>query len=157
MVRSMPHAQSDDLATSLHRFGLERDRFRAALARRARIGATDLDALEHLEADGPLTQRELGDRLALTSGAVTMLVDRLEEDGWVHRRPHPHDRRAVLLELSATAERRAPEELVRFHEAIDALAGDVSAEHRTVIRGFLLQAADAAARAASDLGEDRGG
>ena len=62
---------------------------RTALARRAGIGATDLDALEHLEADGPLTQRDLGERLSLTSGAVTMLVDRLERAGWMHRRPIP--------------------------------------------------------------------
>jgi len=55
---------------------------------------------ENLEADGPLTQRDLGERLALTSGAITMLVDRLERAGWVHRRPHPGDRRYVLIELS---------------------------------------------------------
>jgi len=52
---------------------------------------------ENLEADGPLTQRDLGERLALTSGAITMLVDRLERAGWVHRRPHPGDRRYVLI------------------------------------------------------------
>jgi len=38
----------DSLAASLQRFGLERDRMRAALARQAGITATDLDALEHL-------------------------------------------------------------------------------------------------------------
>ncbi len=63
---------ADDLAASLQRFGLQRDRMRAALARQAGISSTDLDALEHLEADGPLTQRALGERLSLTSGAVTI-------------------------------------------------------------------------------------
>jgi hypothetical protein len=43
---------------------LNQDRMRAALARHAGISATDLDALEHLEADGPLTQRDLGERLS---------------------------------------------------------------------------------------------
>lgn len=73
----MAASESDSLAGSLQRFGLERDRMRTALARRAGMASTDLDALEHLEADGPLTQRQLGERLSLTSGAVTMLVDRL--------------------------------------------------------------------------------
>jgi hypothetical protein len=36
-----------DLTGSLQRFGLERDRMRAALGRQAGISATDLDALEH--------------------------------------------------------------------------------------------------------------
>ena len=96
---------ADDLAASLQRFGLQRDRMRAALARRAGISGTDLDALEHLEADGPLTQRDLGERLSLTSGAVTMLVDRLEQAGWVHRRPHPGDRRYVLIGRASCRER----------------------------------------------------
>ena len=61
---------------------------RAALASDAGISATDLDALEHLEADGPLTQRQLGDRLSLTSGAVTMLVTGSNRRGG-SRRPIP--------------------------------------------------------------------
>jgi DNA-binding MarR family transcriptional regulator len=72
---------ADGLAGTLQWFGLQRDRMRAALARQAGISLTSLDALEHLEADGPLTQRDLGARLSLTSGAVTMLVDRLETAG----------------------------------------------------------------------------
>ena len=76
----------EELAGSLQRFGLARDRMRAALAKSSGIGETDLDALEYLEAEGNLTQRELGERLSLTSGAVTMLVDRLEHAGWVNRR-----------------------------------------------------------------------
>ena len=45
------------LQPQVKQFGLQRGRMRAALARRAGIGATDLDALEHLEADGQITQR----------------------------------------------------------------------------------------------------
>src|SRR5579871_3580436 len=104
----MVETSRERLAASLQRFGLERDRLRAALARHAGISETDLDALEHLEADGSLTQRSLGDRLCLTSGAVTMLVDRLERAGWVRRRPHPDDRRYTLIELTAKAAKDAP-------------------------------------------------
>ena len=116
----MTTPSAEDLAGSLQRFGLQRDRMRAALARHAGITATDLDALEHLEADGPLTQRELGDRLSLTSGAITMLVDRLERAGWVNRRPHPSDRRYLLLELSPNVAERTPQGLAEYHAAIRA-------------------------------------
>jgi DNA-binding MarR family transcriptional regulator len=84
----------------VQRFGLARDRMRAARAKHTGMGAADLDALEYLEAEGPLTQRDLGERLCLTSGEITMLVVRLENTGWVNRRPHPTDRRYTLLELS---------------------------------------------------------
>ena len=147
----MVETSRERLAASLQRFGLERDRLRAALARHAGISETDLDALEHLEADGSLTQRSLGDRLCLTSGAVTMLVDRLERAGWVRRRPHPDDRRYTLIELTAKAAKDAPAGLTRYHTAIKTLTATVPAQQREVIQAFLHAAASAAAAAADNL------
>jgi DNA-binding MarR family transcriptional regulator len=141
----------DPLAASLQRFGLERDSMRAALARQAGITATDLDALEHLEADGPLTQRELGDRLSLTSGAITMLVDRLERAGWVNRRPHPTDRRYLLLELSPNVAERTPPGLAQYHAAIRRLTATIGGKEREIIDAFLAAASDAASDAAREL------
>ena len=142
---------ADDLAGSLQRFGLQRDRMRAALARQAGISTTDLDALEHLEADGPLTQRDLGERLSLTSGAVTMLVDRLERAGWVHRRPHPSDRRYGRSSCHRDAAASAPEGLAAYHSRSGALAAQVPAGQREAVAAFLAAAADAAAAAVTEL------
>ena len=147
----MGQTSSDSLAASLQRFGLERDRMRTALARHARISETDLDALEHLEADGPLTQRDLGDRLCLTSGAVTMLVDRLEHAGWVRRRPHPDDRRYTLIDLTPKAAKDTPEGLNNYHGAIRALVTAVPARQREIIERFLRAAAESASLAADGL------
>jgi DNA-binding MarR family transcriptional regulator len=141
----------DDLAAYLQRFGLERDRMRAALARHAGVSATDLDALEHLEADGPLTQRDLGERLSITSGAVTMLVDRLEAAGWVVRKPHPSDRRYIVIELSGQAAEHAPQGLATYHRSVQALVAGVPTEQRRTIATFLQAAAEAASKAAQDL------
>ncbi len=139
------------MTARLQRFGLARDQMRSALASGAGISPTDLDALEHLEAAGPLTQRELGTRLALTSGAITMLVDLLERAGWVRRRPHPSDRRSVLVELSAQAAERAPVGLAAYHARIKAIAAGVPAAHQEAVASFLQAAAEAAAEAAADL------
>ncbi len=147
----MATPRPEELVASLQRFGLERDRMRAVLVAEAGINATDLDALEHLEADGPLTQRQLGDRLSLTSGAITMLVDRLEGAGWVHRAPHPSDRRSTLVELSPQVLARTPAGLAAFHARIRAIAGKVRAEDRQAILGFLRAGADAASAAADEM------
>ena len=141
----------DEVAACLQRFGLERDRMRASLAHAADISATDLDALEHLEADGPLTQRQLGERLSLTSGAITMLVDRLEHLGLVRRGPHPTDRRYILLELSPEAVKRAPAGLATYHARMRALAAETRPEHRAALCSFLLAASNAASEAADEL------
>jgi len=124
---------------------------RAALAGRAGLSATDLDALEHLEAEGQLTQRELGERLSLTSGAITMLVDRLEQGGWVRRGPHPTDRRYILVELAPQALERTPDGLAAYHARIRALAAKVAPEHRDAVRNFLQAAAAAASDATAEL------
>jgi DNA-binding MarR family transcriptional regulator len=140
-----------DLAGSLQRFGLARDRMRAALAKRTGVRGADLDTLEYLEAEGPLTQRDLGQRLSLTSGAITMLVDRLEHAGWVNRRAHPTDRRYTLLELSPKAARASPAELDRYHRAIRTLVETVPDRDKAIIATFLNEAAAAASQAAQDL------
>src|SRR6516162_6320771 len=140
-----------DLAGSLQRFGLARDRMRAALAKRTGVGGADLDALEYLEAEGPLTQRDLGEQLSLTSGAVTMLVDRLEHAGWVRRRPHPDDRRYTLIDLTPKAAKDTPEGLNNYHGAIRALVTAVPARQREIIERFLRAAAESASLAADGL------
>ena len=53
--------------------------------------------LHHL---GASTQQALADALGVSPRNITGLVDALETDGFVHRRPHPTDRRAVLVSIS---------------------------------------------------------
>lgn len=53
---------------------------------------------------GPVPQRVLADALRVTPRAVTGLVDALAEDGLVTREPHPGDRRATLVTLTARGE-----------------------------------------------------
>ncbi|MGD0272247.1 MAG: MarR family transcriptional regulator [Gaiellaceae bacterium] len=145
----------DSIRQQLHRFGMESTRLRGAVCRAAGIAGSELDALEHLEADGPLTQRELGDRLLLSSGGVTMLIDRLERAGWVSRRPHPSDRRAVIIEPSKKAFAQVPKALADFHAAIESAANEIPTEHREAIAAFLVAVSAAAHDTVSALLRER--
>lgn len=107
----------------------------------------DVDALEYLERFGALTQRDLGARLLLTSGAVTMLVDRLERLALVRRRPHPRDRRAVLVEIAPDAALPELPEVEEYHRALVAAAAALSAGGRDEVGGFLRDCAEHAGRA----------
>jgi DNA-binding MarR family transcriptional regulator len=49
----------------------------------------------------PHTLRALAERLAADPPYVTLIVDDLEKRGLVQRKPHPEDRRAKLVELTA--------------------------------------------------------
>ena len=133
----MPTTSPAELTAALHRFGLERDRFRTALVRALGIPLADLDALEHLELAGPLTQRDLGERLLLTSGGVTVLVDRLERAGLVSRGRHPTDRRMTVVELVPNPPVRDVPELEDYHRAARSAAEALPPAAREHLVAFL--------------------
>ncbi len=56
-----------------------------------------LDSLYHL---GPLSQRELGEKLLKTSGNMTMVVDNLEKRDLARRERGERDRRIVMVHLT---------------------------------------------------------
>lgn len=56
-----------------------------------------LEALHHL---GPLPLGELAEKLLVTGGNVTYVMDRLEAQGLVTRQRSPEDRRVVLARLT---------------------------------------------------------
>lgn len=49
---------------------------------------------------GELPMGKIGDRLMVHPASVTNIVDRLEHDGLVERRPHPTDRRTTLAGIT---------------------------------------------------------
>lgn len=63
------------------------------------IHPTDWQAIDVLDAVGPLAAGELARRLGLSSGAATGVIDRLERQGFVARVRDPADRRKVVVEL----------------------------------------------------------
>jgi DNA-binding MarR family transcriptional regulator len=66
---------------------------------------------------GPVPQRVLAQALKVTPRAVTGLVDALVDDGLVTREPHPGDRRATLVTLTARGETLVTQ-LKRDHKAL---------------------------------------
>jgi MarR family 2-MHQ and catechol resistance regulon transcriptional repressor len=56
--------------------------------------------LEVLLHKGPLPVNEIGKKIFLTSGSITVAVDRLEQKALVERRAHGTDRRARVVHLT---------------------------------------------------------
>jgi MarR family transcriptional regulator, organic hydroperoxide resistance regulator len=64
------------------------------------LSIPQFDLLSTLTEAGGVTQQELAQRLYVTKGNVSGLVDRLVEAGLVERRPSPGDRRSHALHLT---------------------------------------------------------
>jgi DNA-binding MarR family transcriptional regulator len=88
----------------------------------------DNEALLNIgHADEPLRMSDIADRLVLSPGGATKVIDRLEEMGFVARHPDPTDRRATVVEITETGR----EAMHRNRAIIDAGLQAVWAEHVT--------------------------
>jgi MarR family transcriptional regulator for hemolysin len=61
-------------------------------------------AIVHLSRSEGMTQTMLAESLEIQPITLTRLIDRMESAGWVERRTHPHDRRAVQLYLTTQSQ-----------------------------------------------------
>jgi DNA-binding MarR family transcriptional regulator len=111
-----------------------------ALARRMKMGQTDMAAMTHLaSARQPVGPTWLSARLGLTPAAATELVDRLEKVGHLSRERDHIDRRRVNLIPTERSLNQVHDHLRPLLDAVDAVAGEFSADERTAIRRFLAE------------------
>ncbi len=116
--------------------------FHAAIADRLGVSVTDLKCYSILRQAGPITAGELGERVGLTTGAITGVIDRLEQAGLVQRVRDPLDRRRVVLELLSNPEHeQALNQLYGpLGRAMAALVATYSAAERATILDFITSA-----------------
>jgi DNA-binding MarR family transcriptional regulator len=70
-----------------------------AMAERLGINSTDLECLDIIVMQGPVSAGDLARASGLTSGAITGVIDRLHRAGLAKREPDPEDRRKVLVRV----------------------------------------------------------
>lgn len=63
----------------------------------------DLEVLTELALVGPRTPSELAEALLLTTGGMTVRLNRLQATGLIERQPNPDDGRGVLIHLTLAA------------------------------------------------------
>lgn len=96
-----------------------------------------LQLLQALHCGGPTIMRDLGDRLGASPRNMTAMVDALEDADLVVRRPHPTDRRATVIELSAAGRREAEEELVSRLDSMSEVFTGLSAGEQAQFSAIL--------------------
>ena len=100
----------------------------------------EFDVLAALRREGPPYELSPGALLRttlVTSGTMTNRVNRLEEAGLVRRRPDPHDKRGVLVTLTAAGQTRVDAALASLLEAEQALLAGLPEDSRRALAGQL--------------------
>ena len=85
------------------------DRFHDAVAGYLKINRTDLRCLDVLDQRGRQSAGELSEATGLSTGAVTVMLDRLERAGFVRRVRDVGDRRRILVESTDLARKYGSE------------------------------------------------
>jgi DNA-binding MarR family transcriptional regulator len=120
--------------------------FDALAAAKLGISPSDLRCLDLVQASGGMTAGELAKASGLTTGAVTAVIDRLEEAGFVRRLRDDSDRRKVNIEVTPRHYEEAGKVWAPLMEDWQrTLAARFTAEELRTITEFL--------RSATELGE----
>ncbi|MEV4100175.1 MarR family transcriptional regulator [Nonomuraea sp. NPDC049649] len=106
--------------------------------RAAKLGLTAPQASALRELAGPMTLRELSDRMGCEPSNATFIADKLEGLGLIERHPHPRDRRAKRLVLTPEGQalRERLLDLLSAHSPLAAL----SPQEQETLRDLLLRA-----------------
>ncbi len=127
----------DSVLRSLRRVNIQGSFLGQSVAIRFGLSESDIETLEQLIDMGATTAGKLSEVTGLTSGAVTRVVDRLEQSGYVRRVPDPTDRRRVIVEV-------VPEKIANIQVTLDQVSTasakeirDYSDEQLELIADFL--------------------
>jgi len=118
-------ALRESLIREMRRFLADGILFNQQLADRLGINATDYQILNLLGLYGPATPSDLARLSGLSSGGMTVVIDRLEKAHYIERERNPRDRRSVIVRFVAAKEKR----LVGYYKPILARMNKVLASY----------------------------
>lgn len=96
-------------------------------------------ALKRLGAEGPMAPGELARSLNYNPGALTRLLDKLEQRGYLQRVPDPDDRRSLRLELTASGRDIRTRMIACCNAAAERAFDKITHAERSQLHGLLVR------------------
>ncbi len=124
----MPHKNAEDFGTVMHALASTYDDMSSQWRRSMGRNAHESLAINALWISGPLTMGELSRRIPLSRAAVTTLIDRLEEDGYVKRVADVDDRRRTTVVMTDKAYYEVHPLVKSYHERIEKILNRMTDE-----------------------------
>ena len=90
----------NDLARSIVEFYEKLSSWEHEVVRGSDMTPNQMHAIEIIGHEKALRMKELAERLGVTTGTLTVTVDRLEQKGLIERQPHETDRRSYRVVLT---------------------------------------------------------
>jgi DNA-binding MarR family transcriptional regulator len=97
-------------------------------------------ALDYLREQGGSSQQLLGQALMLDPNNCVILLNDLEDAGYVERRRDPTDRRRHMVEMTPTGERAVAHAEEKLESVEDEVLGKLTASERATLHELLVKA-----------------
>ena len=111
-----PVTLADHVVLEMRKFIAAAVFFNAQASEKIGLGLTDMQMIHMLQLYGPSTPSRLAAGTGLSSGGITVALDRLQKAGYVRREPNPQDRRSLLVTLVPAAVAK----LAELYEGVEA-------------------------------------
>lgn len=133
--------QISELMGSLGRLRDAEQRLSEASLRYMKLNQTDMRALHYLivaqNRELTVTPGAIATHLGISTASTTKLLDRLEKGNHITRQPHPHDRRALAISITAETRSAAMATVGRQQAKRFYAAARLSSAERVVVMRFL--------------------
>ena len=98
------------------------------------LNTSEFGVMELLYNKGSHPIQQIGDKILITSGTMTYVIDKLEKKGLLVRRPCDNDRRIIYAELTEAGKSKMSEILPNHYKALaEAVESLTSAEKEIMI------------------------
>jgi DNA-binding MarR family transcriptional regulator len=140
-ILSSPVPERIELINALTQTGRELSTatvlFHTAMAEQFGLNATDWKCADIVSRMGPLTAGELAELTGLTTGAITGVIDRLEQAGFTRRERDPQDRRKVIIQSLTDREQEVYERFGSLREGYAELLSSYSDQELAFILEYM--------------------
>jgi len=87
--------------------------------------------------NGPMRMKELAKKMGVTTGTLTVMIDRLEQQGLLKRTPHETDRRSYLIALTEKGQELFSEHHQYHLRLTEEITATLSPEEQTLLSAVL--------------------
>jgi DNA-binding MarR family transcriptional regulator len=102
------------------------------------LSPAQMHTIEIVGHGASLRMKELAKKMGVTTGTLTVMIDRLEQQGLLQRTPHETDRRSYLIALTAKGQALFAEHHQYHLRLIEEITATLSSEEQTMF-GLVLE------------------
>jgi MarR family 2-MHQ and catechol resistance regulon transcriptional repressor len=105
---------------------------------------TEFAVLELLHHKGPQPIQQIGNKVLMSSGNITYVVDKLEKKGFAQRRASSKDRRLIYAEVTPAGSEFIEQKFPKHIKAIERAVSGLSSEEKKIATALLKKLGKAA-------------